>query len=120
PENPASRRSSSRSTKNWDIDGFNEASMAAEEARRYSLTLGLTSWDSVQETVGSRYSINSAILRSCAGLATDHSSDTAIASTSACAHWSRASNTLSSSSGRWTAPVLVIRSSTSNVRYRGT
>ena len=67
------------------MTGFSEASIAADEARRYSRIAGLRRCDSVYGTPGRCSSSSSPTRSSCAGLTTDQSRQTATASISSVA-----------------------------------
>ena len=102
------------------MSGFSDASMAVEEARRYSRMIGLSACESVYGTPGACWAISSPTRCSCAGLTIDHSRQTAIASTSSSRARSIASATEASSSAMNGSPSASMRSRISNVSQRGT
>ena len=101
------------------MSGLSDASIAADDVRRYSRMIGFSRAESVYGTPGSSRSISEPISSSCAGLAIDQSRETAIASTPAAAT-SRSTATASASvSSRTTAPSDDMRSGISNVSRFG-
>ena len=101
------------------ISGLSDASIAADDVRRYSRMIGLSRDESVYGMPGSSRSMSEPISSSWAGFAIDHSSETAIASTSLRRSSSSTAQTSASSSGITTSPSEEIRSGTSNVSRRG-
>ena len=102
------------------MSGFSDASIAVDEARRYSRMIGFSACDSVYGTPGQCSSISSPTRCSCDGLTIDQSRQTAIASTPSPRACAIASTTVSSSRARNGSPSASMRSRISNVSQRGT
>ncbi len=101
------------------MSGLRDASIAADDVRRYSRMIGLRRAESVYGMPGSSRSMSEPISSSCAGLAIDQSRDTATASTSAAATSRSTATASASSSACTTAPSDEMRSGISNVRRFG-
>ena len=102
------------------ISGLSDASIAADEVRRYSRMIGFSRDDSVYGTPGSSVSISSPISCSCAAFSIDHSSDDGDRlDVGARAARRGRPGPRRRSSGRRISPSELIRSSTSKVSSRG-
>lgn len=120
PVNPDPSRRDSRLARYRDMSGFSEASIAVDDARRYSRRIGFRTCDSVYGTPGRCSARSSPTRRSCAGLTVDHSSETATDSTSSCLRVAVKSITARSSRASTSPPAASIRPGTSKVSARGT
>jgi hypothetical protein len=102
------------------MSGLSDASIAVDDARRYSRRIGLRTCESVTGTSGRCCSSSSATRSSCAGLTVDHRRHTATDSTARSRSPAISSIVAASSSDSTTVPSEAIRSGTSNVSARGT
>ena len=119
PANPACAIRCDSVSRYAVIIGLSEASMQADEARRYSRSVGFNWCDSVKGTPGRCSRSSSPTRSSCAGSAIDQSRHTATASTSRRRIAAIATSTSSSSSGANSPPSASIRPPISQVSERG-